>query len=62
MHWTYWALNANDSYGILGSNWNTFALPAKVSTFLCAIQPVPVVGCGSTGELPNQPRERDGLT
>ncbi len=54
LHWTYWALNANDSYGVLGSNWLDVALPAKVSTFLCAIQATPAAGCGSTGALPSR--------
>lgn len=52
LHWTYWAVNANDRYGILGSNWSTFANQAKVYTFLCAIQPAALNGCGSTGPLP----------
>lgn len=47
LHWTYWALNANDSYGILGGNWIDLAVPDKVYTFLCAIQPTRRASCSA---------------
>jgi endoglucanase len=61
LHFSYWALNGNDSYGILTSDFSTVQTPAKVYTFLCAIQrgplalpPGPGAGqCGSMGALPN---------
>jgi endoglucanase len=54
LNWTYWALNANDSYAILGSSFTGLANAKKEYTFLCAIQqpPFAVTNCGSTGALP----------
>ena len=61
LHWSYWALNGNDDYGLLNTNFSAVQAPAKEYTFLCAIQqgplaipPGPGAGqCGSTGALPN---------
>jgi endoglucanase len=60
LHWSYWSLNGNDSFSILTSDWTGVANPAKVYTFLCAIQTGPLAlppgtgtgQCGSTGALP----------
>jgi aryl-phospho-beta-D-glucosidase BglC (GH1 family) len=60
LHWTYWALNTNDNYGLLGNNFAGLAHEAKEYTFLCAIQRGPLAvppgtgpgQCGSTGPLP----------
>ena len=54
-------MNGNDSFGILTSNWNALALPAKVDSFLCFDEQPPLAlvhgngsgQCGSTGPLPN---------
>lgn len=61
LHWTYWAINANTTTGVLGTNWSSVANAKKVYTFLCSIERAPIgiapgVGanqCGSTGALPN---------
>jgi endoglucanase len=60
LHWTYWALNANTTTGLLGSDWASLASSRKEYSFLCVIQrgplavpPGPGPGqCGSTGPLP----------
>ena len=50
LHWTYWALNANDSYGILGGNWIDLSGPGQgVHVPVCNPASFPVVGCGRTG-------------
>ncbi len=52
VHWTYWAINANDSaHAILASDWVSLANPNKIFTHLCAIQRAPV-GVTCTGALP----------
>ncbi len=61
LNWTYWAINGNDNYGLLNSNWNAIAYPAKEYTYLCSDQQGPFAippgtgsgQCGSTGTLPN---------
>lgn len=61
LHWTYWAINGEDSYGLLNSGYNGLALPAKEYSLLCFDQqgPFAVVHgtgsgrCGSTGAFPN---------
>jgi endoglucanase len=61
LHWTYWAVNTEDAYGLLGSNYAGLANAKKEYTFLCAIQQGPLAvpfgagagQCGSTGLLPN---------
>jgi hypothetical protein len=60
IHWTYWALNTEDSDALLGSGYTGLANPTKVYTFLCAIETGPFAipagsglnQCGSTGTLP----------
>jgi hypothetical protein len=52
IHWTYWAINANDSaHAILGSDWASLANPNKIFTHLCSIERAPV-GVTCTGTLP----------
>ncbi|HEX8089054.1 MAG TPA: hypothetical protein VF762_09390, partial [Blastocatellia bacterium] len=61
LHWTYWAINANTTTGVLGSDWSSVANAKKVYTFLCSIERPPIGiapgsgtnQCGSTGALPN---------
>jgi len=60
LHWTYWAINANTTEGILASDWASLANSRKLYSFLCVIErgplavpPGPGPGqCGSTGPLP----------
>ncbi|HEV2493413.1 MAG TPA: hypothetical protein VG204_10145 [Terriglobia bacterium] len=60
LNWTYWALNGEDSFALLGSSYTGLANPAKEYTFLCSDQQgafavPPGLGagqCGSTGPLP----------
>jgi aryl-phospho-beta-D-glucosidase BglC (GH1 family) len=60
LNWTYWALNGEDSYSLLGTNYTGLVNPAKQYTFLCSIQQPPFAlpagsgtgQCGSTGSLP----------
>ena len=52
IHWTYWAINANDSaHAILGSDWASLANPDKIFTHLCSIERAPI-GVTCTGTLP----------
>ncbi|PYS98088.1 MAG: hypothetical protein DMF65_10595, partial [Acidobacteria bacterium] len=61
LQWTYWALNSEDGYGLLGSSYTGLANANKEYSFLCAIQQGPLAippgagsgQCGSTGALPN---------
>src|SRR5919202_2935938 len=61
LQWTYWSLNGEDGYGLLGSSYNGLANAKKEYSFLCAIQQGPLAvppgagsgQCGSTGPLPN---------
>ena len=61
LQWTYWALNSEDGYGLLGSSYTGLANANKEHSFLCAIQQGPLAippgagsgQCGSTGALPN---------
>jgi hypothetical protein len=61
INWTYWSLNTEDSYGLLGSNYTGLAYANKEYSFLCYDQQGPlalVVGtgpnqCSNTGVLPN---------
>jgi hypothetical protein len=51
-----WALNTEDSMALLGTNYVNLVNPAKVFTYLCAIESGPFAvapQCGSTGALPN---------
>ena len=60
LHFTYWALNDEDNYSILGANYTGLENPTKVYSFLCFIQAGPLAlphgsgsgQCGSTGPLP----------
>jgi endoglucanase len=59
LNWTYWTLNAEDSYALLGSGYTGLASTAKEYSFLCFVQQGPLaiprgsaVGqCGTTGAL-----------
>lgn len=61
LQWTYWALNTEDSFALLGSGYTGLANPQKEYSFLCAIQLGPFAipsgsgtgQCGSTGVLPS---------
>jgi fibronectin type 3 domain-containing protein len=60
LHWTYWAFNNEDSFGVLGAGYTGLANAKKEYSFLCFIQQgalaVPMGSasgtCGSTGTLP----------
>lgn len=60
LHWTYWAVNDEDNYAVLGANYTGLENPKKEYSFLCFIQQgllaVPMGSgtgqCGSTGTLP----------
>ncbi|RAQ97196.1 cellulose binding domain-containing protein [Thermogemmatispora tikiterensis] len=60
LNWTYWALNGEDSYGLLNGQYNGLANPTKEYSFLCFIETGPLAvpagsgsgQCGSTGPLP----------
>ena len=59
LNWTYWALNTDDSYALLGAGFTGIANPLKQYSFLCFIMrspphpaPRPLQLCGSTGLLP----------
>ena len=60
LHWSYWALNANTTTGLLGSDWASLASARKEYSFLCIVQRGPMAvppglgsgQCGSTGPLP----------
>ncbi|MDT7808457.1 MAG: endoglucanase [Acidobacteriota bacterium] len=61
LHWTYWAANSEDGYGLFGGSYTGLGNTKKEYSFLCAIEQGPLavpVGagsgqCGSTGTLPN---------
>jgi endoglucanase len=61
LNWTYWAINSDDSYALLGAQFGGLANPSKQYSFLCFIvrspppETHPPRPCGSTGLLP-QPR------
>jgi endoglucanase len=58
LNWTYWALNTDDGYALLGPRFAGLANPSKQYSFMCFIMrsPPPDVRspqrCGATGELP----------
>jgi endoglucanase len=65
LSWTYWALNADDAYGLFGTGYRGLANPAKQYSYLCFIlhatakmttqttaKDQPWV-CGTTGSLPS---------
>jgi hypothetical protein len=60
IHFTYWAINDEDGYAILGANYTGLENPKKVYSYLCYIQFGPFAipfgsgsgQCSSTGTLP----------
>ncbi len=60
LHFTYWSLNDEDAYALLGANYTGLENPQKEYSFLCAIESGPFAvppgtapgQCGSTGPLP----------
>jgi endoglucanase len=60
LHWTYWALNDEDGYALLGANYTGLENPAKEYSYNCFLQSGPLAvprgtgagQCGSTGPLP----------
>jgi endoglucanase len=60
LHWTYWALNDEDGYALLGANYTGLENPVKEYSYLCVVQWGPLAvprgtgtaQCGSTGALP----------
>jgi hypothetical protein len=60
LHFTYWALNDEDNYSVLGANYAGLENPKKLYSFLCFIEAAPFAlpygsgsgQCGSTGLLP----------
>lgn len=61
LNWTYWSLNTEDSYALLGSSYTGLAYANKEYSLLCMDQQGPIAvppgtgtgQCGSTGSLPN---------
>lgn len=60
LHYTYWALNDEDLYSVLGASYNGLENPKKIYSVLCFIQWGPFAipfgsgagQCGSTGGFP----------
>jgi len=60
LHWTYWALNGEDSFSLLTGSYNGLVSTAKEYSYLCFIETGPLAvpagsgsgQCGSTGVLP----------
>jgi len=60
LEFTYWAINGNDTRGILNSSWTGLVLPPMVYSFLCYDEQPPFAlsfgsgsnQCSSTGTLP----------
>ncbi len=58
LNWTYWAINSDDDYALLGAQFGGLASPSKQYSFLCFIMrsPPPLASpprpCGATGLLP----------
>jgi endoglucanase len=52
LQFTYWAINAEDGYGVFNSDWIMLANQKKVYSALCFMEVFPVTNCGSTGALP----------
>jgi len=58
LNWTYWAINSDDDYALLGAQFGGLASPSKQYSFLCFIMrsPPPTAHpprpCGATGLLP----------
>lgn len=61
LDWTYWALNGEDSFGLLSGSYNSLGNPAKEYSYLCFAESGPLAvptgsgsgQCGSTGALPS---------
>jgi len=61
LHWTYWALNGEDSFALLNSGYSGLSFPTKEYSLLCFDQQGPFAvpmgtgsgQCGNTGPLPN---------
>jgi endoglucanase len=60
LNFTYWAVNPEDSYGLLASGWSGLAYAPKEYSFLCFVQWGPLAvpqgsgsnQCGNTGPFP----------
>lgn len=60
LQWSYWALNDEDAYALLGANYFGLENPTKEYSYLCVLQRGPLAvpagpgpgQCGSTGPLP----------
>ena len=60
LQWSYWALNDEDGYALLGSGYTGLENPAKEYSYVCVLQRGPLAiaagtgpgQCGSTGPLP----------
>jgi endoglucanase len=60
LNWTYWALNGEDSFGLLNGAYSALANPNKEYSYLCFVETGPLAlpqgsgsgQCGSTGALP----------
>jgi Cellulase (glycosyl hydrolase family 5) len=58
LNWTYWAINSDDTYALLGEGYVGLANPTKQFSFLCFIlhssppKTRPQRPCGATGPLP----------
>lgn len=60
LNFTYWSLNTEDSYGLLGTSYTGYAYPPKEYSFLCFAERGPIAlqqgsgngQCGYTGALP----------
>jgi endoglucanase len=52
LNWTYWALNTEDTYALLGANYLGVASSTKEYSYLCAIQqgPLRVASGGGSGQ------------
>ncbi len=55
LQWSYWALNDEDGYALLGANYVGLENPVKEYSYVCVLQrgPLKATGCGSTGPLPS---------
>jgi aryl-phospho-beta-D-glucosidase BglC (GH1 family) len=60
LQWSFWSLNDEDAYALLGANYTGLENPAKEYSYLCLLQRGPLAvppgtgpgQCGSTGPLP----------
>ena len=57
MGWTYWALNGEDSYDLLDSNYDATPVSAAKQSLLATDQfPLPGASTGSPSPPPGRPR------